>query len=154
MPWTIRRRGARGSFVGALVVDDEDDGASLKPLEPEDVAVEDLFGIPEAVPVGFGAFGLAGDLFGVAAAGGQQRDVFGPPAVVKKFVDLVVAGVHGVVPTAGDEGDVGPVAAEVAHGVVDQRLNAVAIWRVLRMLWSRISGTRGTGGVPWRSKTR
>ena len=30
----------------------------------------------------------------------------------------------------------------------------MAIWRVLRRLWSRISGTSGTGGEPCRLKTR
>ena len=68
-----------GAFECRLLVDDEHDGAALEPLEAEDVAVEDLLGIPEAVPVGGAAGGLAFLLFGMAGAGRQQRDVFGAP---------------------------------------------------------------------------
>src|SRR5277367_3265610 len=37
-----------GAFERRLLVDDEHDGAAFEPLEAEDVAVENLVGIPEA----------------------------------------------------------------------------------------------------------
>ena len=80
-----------GAFERRLLVDDEHDRATLETLEAEDVAVEDLLGIPEAVPVGGIAGGLAFLLLGVAGAGGQQRDVFGTPALLEEQLDLVVA---------------------------------------------------------------
>src|SRR5271156_3899256 len=60
-----------GAFERRLLVDDEHDGTAFEPLEAEDVAVENLVGIPEAVPVRGVAGGLAFLLFGVAGAGGQ-----------------------------------------------------------------------------------
>ena len=86
-----------GAFERGLLVDDEHDRAALEPLEAEDVAVENLIGIPEAVPVGGVAGGLAFLLFGMAGAGGQQRDVFRAPSLLQEQLDLVVAGVHRVV---------------------------------------------------------
>src|SRR5689334_873566 len=41
-----------GAFEGRLLVDDEHDRAALQTFEAEDVAVEHLLGVPEAVPVG------------------------------------------------------------------------------------------------------
>ena len=84
--------------------------------------VEHLLGIPETVPIGRVAFGLAGDLFGVPAAGGQQGHILGSPAFIEKRLDLVVAHIEGVVSGAGDEPDVRAVSAEQSHGMVDQRL--------------------------------
>src|SRR6476659_5427269 len=55
-----------GAFEGRLLVDDEHDRASLEPLEAEDVTVEHLLGVPEAVPVGGVAGRLALRLLGVA----------------------------------------------------------------------------------------
>src|SRR5271168_3057967 len=60
-----------GAFERGRLVDDEHDCAALEPLEPEDVAIENLAGIPEAVPVDGVAGGLAFLLFGVTGAGGQ-----------------------------------------------------------------------------------
>lgn len=60
-----------GAFERRLLVDDEHHGAALEPREAEDVAIERLVGIPEAVPIGGVAGGLAFLLFGVAGAGGQ-----------------------------------------------------------------------------------
>ena len=60
-----------GAFERRLLVDDEHDRTALEPLEAEDMAIENLVGIPEAVPVGGVAGGLAFLLFGVAGAGGQ-----------------------------------------------------------------------------------
>jgi hypothetical protein len=60
-----------GTFERRLLVDDEHDCAAFEPLEAEDVAIENLVDIPEAVPVGGVASGLAFLLFGVAGAGGQ-----------------------------------------------------------------------------------
>ena len=68
-----------GAFERRPVVDDEHDRAALEAFEAEDMAVEHLLGIPEAVPVGGVSGGLALLLLGVAGAGGQQRDVFGTP---------------------------------------------------------------------------
>ena len=59
------------AFERRRLVDDEHDGTAFEPLEAEDVAIEHLVGIPEAVPVGGVAGGLAFLLFGVAGAGGQ-----------------------------------------------------------------------------------
>ena len=41
-----------GAFEGRLLIDYEHDRPPLESLETEDMAVEDLLGIPEAVPVG------------------------------------------------------------------------------------------------------
>src|SRR5690242_12477507 len=68
-----------GAVEGGLLVDDEDDGAALESLEAEDVTVEHLVGIPEAVPVGGIAGGLTFLLFGMSGAGGEQRDILGAP---------------------------------------------------------------------------
>ncbi len=69
-------------FAGALErrlrVDDEHDCAAFEPFEAEDMAVEDLVGSLEAVPVGGVAGGLPFLLFGVAGAGGRGRRA--PPA--------------------------------------------------------------------------
>src|SRR6185312_15988032 len=92
-----------GAFEGRLLVDDEHDRASLEPLEAEDVAVEHLLRIPEAVPVGGVAGGLAFRLLGVATAGGQQRDILWAPALVEEQFDLIVTLVHRVGAGAGDE---------------------------------------------------
>src|SRR5271170_6260125 len=59
------------AFERRLLVDYEHDCAAFEPLEAKDMAIEDLIGIPEAVPVGGVAGGLAFLLFGVAGAGGQ-----------------------------------------------------------------------------------
>jgi hypothetical protein len=40
---------------------------------------------------------------------------------------------------------------EAFAGAFESGWKALAIWRVLRRLWSRISGTSGTGGDPYRS---
>ena len=71
------------------------------------------------------AVGLACDLLGVAAAGGQQREVFGTPAVIEEYFDLVVADVHGLVATAGDEGDRRALATEES---LDSRRGAERRW--------------------------
>jgi hypothetical protein len=89
------------------------------------VAIEDLLGVPEAVPVGGVAGGLALLLLGVAGAGGEQRDILGAPTVFEEQLDLVVADVHRVLTGAGYELHRRPVAAEEAHRVVDERLEGV-----------------------------
>ncbi|BDX32234.1 hypothetical protein TUM20985_27810 [Mycobacterium antarcticum] len=48
----------------------------------------------------------------------------------------------------------GPFPPRNFIGLSTSGWKALAIWRVLRRLWSRINGTRGTGGEPKRSKTR
>ena len=45
-----------GAFERRRLVDHEHDGTALEPLEADDVAIENLVGIPDAVPVG----GVAG----------------------------------------------------------------------------------------------
>jgi hypothetical protein len=55
-------------------------------------------------------------------AGRQQREIFGAPPPVDECFDLVVADVHGLVATAGDEGDRRSFAAEKSHRVVDEGL--------------------------------
>ena len=114
-----------GAFERRLLVDDEHDGAPLEAFETEDVALEHLIGVPKAVPVGGVAGCLAFLLLGMAGTGGQQRDVLGPPSLLEEQFDLVVAAVHGVVTSAGDELHGGTLAAEEAHRVVDQWLERV-----------------------------
>ena len=70
-----------GAFECRLFIDDENDGAPLEAFEAKDVAVEDLLGIPEAVPVGGVAGGLSLLLLGMSGAGGQQRDILWAPTV-------------------------------------------------------------------------
>ena len=41
-----------GAFERGLLVDDAHEGAAFEPLEAKDMAIEDLVGIPGAVPVG------------------------------------------------------------------------------------------------------
>ena len=86
------------------------------------MTVEHLLGIPERVPVRRGAGLLAGDLLGVAAAGGEQRDILGPPALVEQPLDVVVTDVECVVERAGHEPHFRTVAAEETHRVVDEGL--------------------------------
>src|SRR5689334_15224224 len=62
-----------GAFEGGLLVDDEHHRTTLKTFEAEHVTVEDLIGVPEAVPVGGVAGGLAFLLLRMPRAGGQQR---------------------------------------------------------------------------------
>lgn len=71
------------AFTGALerrrLVDDEHDGTAFESFEAKDVAVENHSASLKLFPVGGVASGLAFFLFGVAGAGGQERDVFGSP---------------------------------------------------------------------------
>jgi hypothetical protein len=89
------------------------------------MAVEHLIGVPEAVPVGGVAGGLAFLLLGMTRAGGQQRDVLGTPSLLKEPLDFVVAGVHGVLPGAHDESHRGALPAQEAHRQIDQGLKGV-----------------------------
>ncbi len=68
-------------------VDGEDHGATLESFEAEDVAIEHLLGVPERVPISTRPQGLALDLFGVAAAGGQQGNVLGAPPIAEEVFE-------------------------------------------------------------------
>ena len=85
-------------FAGTLelsaVVDDEHHASSLKTFEAQHVAVENLVGVPERIPVGIVAVLLALGLFGMAAAGGEKSDILWPPTLVEQEIDLVVADVQ------------------------------------------------------------
>lgn len=98
-----------------MLVDDEDDGASLQSLEAEHVPVEHLVGVPQCIPVGGVAAGLAGGLLGMTAACRQQREILWPPTLFEKHLDLVVSDANGLVAAARDEGDRRPVPTEEPH---------------------------------------
>jgi len=114
-----------GAFKRRLLIDDEHDRASLEALEAEDVAVEHLLRIPETVPVGGVAGGLALLLLRVASAGREQRDIFRAPTVFEEQLDFVVASAHCVLAGAGHELHRRPLPAEEAHLVIDKRLKRI-----------------------------
>jgi len=70
---------------------------------------------------------------------GSARDRRGAN-LVEQQLDLVAADTHGIVRSAGHEPHSWALAPEEPHRVVDERLEGVAIWRVVRGL-SRISDT-------------
>src|SRR3546814_5729548 len=73
------------AIPGLVLVDAEHHHATLEPLAAQDMAVEDVVGVPPGLPVAvLGVVGGPLDLDRVPLAGGQQRDVLGAPVLLEQ----------------------------------------------------------------------
>ena len=79
-----------GPVAPGLLVGCRHDDTAFESFETEDMAVEDLFVVPEGIPIGRLAIGLAIGLLRVPSAGCQHGDVGGFSALFEEFVDDVV----------------------------------------------------------------